>query len=596
MSVATVTLTASTADFRREIAEAAARAAQQLREIGDSARRHMGAAFGHVRASAGEMSSAVERAASLMGGAFGDTADIVLDLGGKMGGLLGPIGLATAGVAGLGYASVQLAGYADEAARRLEAAGLAAMIPAESQASLDRYREGTAALRTEADLLAVTMGGPLLDAIGDMSLALTGLAEKASDVTTPLGTIRGALAETFGSGAGRVMLAISTGGASELARAFSGAAESAVEAGEAISAARTEEAGAAKAAEEAAKREASARDQATKATTRQAAAVRSEAQAISAVSDALADELAQRRALQAAQARDAAETARIASAEATLAQNAAQVGATSAGLTDLMGLVDAAGSQIGIAAAKGLLPILTGGGAGVLGAVGAAGPVGAALVAVTQIPSVIEGIDDTLDDLTQTFQDLPDLLRSALTETVPDILRDLPDLVGAVLDVVVDLPVILAEAIPEVLAGLISAIPEILAGVIEGFGQWLRTLFFDLPKAIAQAIGDALNPFSRGPEGDRNFLGTNLTAQGGRRLFGIDLPEFSRGTSEITRTGVALVHRGEEIRRASEPRSSGRTAPVINVYGPDTREIVRQLREHLGGDYGPTYGLGDDLP
>lgn len=635
MSDAKVTVTADLSDFKHEFALANQFAEARLKETRDATRRHMASAAGHVGASTDAMSGAVERAASLMGGAFGDVADIVLDLGGRMGGLVGPVGAVAAGVAGLAYASLQAASYADEAAGRLEDLGLAAQLPADARQSVDDYREATASLRIETDQLAVQMAGPLLDALTNVSNMLTGMigtAGRVGDAFSGLGTVvdrvksvaENEMVADVGGGIANGVLTGLTGGLAKplLDYIVKPAIEQVVELGDTQAEVNANNVAIAemgkKYADQAAQAFADANgvaadakraaDAARAAEKEHAEALRESAKAAAEKKKELEElakaqleaELYLRRELQRRQQDDAALTDRLAAGEATFAANTATVGATSAGLSDLSGLVDGLGPQIGIAAAKGMLPILTGGGAGALGAIGAAGPVGAALVAVTQIPSVIEGIDNTLDELTDTFRNLPDALRTALGETLPDILRDLPDLVGAVLDLLVDLPLILAEVLPEILTELIAAIPSILARAIETLPAMLATVFYELPKAFAMAIADALNPFSSGPDGDRNILGTNLTARGGRRVFGWDLPEFSRGTSEITRTGLAVVHRGEEIRRAGEGRSGGggrlASAPVIHVYGSDPREVVRQLREILGGDYGASYGLGERLP
>jgi hypothetical protein len=264
---------------------------------------------------------------------------------------------------------------------------------------------------------------------------------------------------------------------------------------------------------------------------------------------------------------------------------------------------------------------LSGGASGAIGGLGAAGPVGAAIAAVVTLPDVLRGIDDTIGGLVGMFEDLPAALTTALEETVPAILESIPQLVSAVLQAAIEIPGIVLEAIPEIVAGLVGMLPDLISGLVDavvklgqevlssmlsgglfvaiGEGVWnaLNDMLNGVPQKIAEAILRVFEPLLK-PFRDKEgrFLGTDLRAEGGRSLFGIELPSFARGTSEITRTGVAVVHRGEEIRRPGQARTGG-AAPVIHVHGAtDVREVVRQVRAVLGGDYGPSYGTGEVLP
>lgn len=657
MSDASVTISADLSEFRHEFAIANQFAEQRLKQTANVADREferlegavggrMKGASGHVGANAEKMSSAVERAASLMGGAFGDVADIAIDLGGKMGGLVGPIGLAAGAVAGLGYAAVQLAGYADEAAKRLEAAGLAAMIPPAAQESLDRYRDGTQTLRNEVDLLAVSLGGPLLDAIGNASFALAGLGDGFDRALAPIGAIQGAIGGVGGGVASTIggnILAGLTAGGSLVAGALSDAIEGAVASGEQIGEVQRDTAEATAQTVAWVDREAAARravEEARAAETAQAETAtrvrRTEVALQAATVEGLSGELDARRALQAQRAADAAAEAaylrQMAAADDAGALASAQSASAAAGLPALGAGVDALGGKIAGAALQGILPMLSGaGGAGsVMGLVGAAGPIGAGIAAVVKLPEIVDGLAGTIGGLANMLEDLPDALTTALTETIPDLLAEgIPRIVGAVVEAVASLPGVIVEAVPaivaslftmlptlvtEIIDGLVAALPDLLVAalkmaissiflggpftlaIVEGIYEGLKGLFDMLPQGIADAIAKVFERVTdplRGPEG--KFLGTDLTAEGGRSLFGVDLPSFARGTNEVTRTGLAVVHRGEEIRRSGMARGAA-AAPVIHVHGPDTREIVRQIREVLGGDYGPGYGLGEVLP
>jgi hypothetical protein len=290
-----------------------------------------------------------------------------------------------------------------------------------------------------------------------------------------------------------------------------------------------------------------------------------------------------------------------------------------AGIGGPMGLKGSAALGVG----KGLL---AGGSSGAMGALGSAGPVGWVIAAIVALPDVIDKLADVVGGITDMFETLPERMSVALGETLPDMIAGVGDMIGAIVQAAFDLPNVIMDALPEIVSQITQLVPNLIGDLIDRFseefgelfadgihtlfgggvtdaivkGLWdgVNDAFNDFPEKIAKAIGEWLSkvatPF-KDKQGD--VLGTNLTAEGGRRLFGVDLPSFDRGTSEITRTGLARVHRGEEISRKGEGRSrSGGMAPVINVYGPDTRELVRQIRELLGGDHGAGYGLGDTLP
>ncbi len=645
MSDAVIKIGGDLSDLKHEFALATQFANQRVKEMAQEAKRHTSAATTAASSSFASMRGVAERSASIMGGAFGDLGDIVFDLGERAtsaGGAIGGIGVtagaAVVGVAALGYAAFQLAGYADEAAKRLEEAGLAAMIPKDAQDSLDRYRDGTKALRDEADLLTVSLSGDLLDAVGDLSFALTGALDK-------LGKLKDAASEKIGDTGGgstfrRVLLAVGTGLGSEVAGLVSGAIETQIADGEKLNEIRTTEAQLVKDGTAYAEREASAReavnqtitdgleetrklnderrkqaeaDRAAEKAQREAAAqfiadLRAQGKEWKALGEAIGEAAEQRKIWDDAMAG----VADLGPAAAPLANMdfSGAAGAISGGAGGIVG-----GALKGISAA---------GGDGVMVALATTGPVGAAIATLVSLPGIFDGLLDTVSDLVGTFTELPSEIGRTLTETIPGILGGLGDLVTSIVGAALDLPGILMDAVPELVSSIVQLVPNLIGDLVTMFaeklpqmfvqaiefllsgglygaiarGVWdgLNEVFNDFPQKIADKLGEmlskVLNPF-KDKEGD--FLGTNLTAEGGRRIAGWDLPSFDRGTSEITRTGIARVHRGEEIRRKGEGPSRG-AAPVINVYGPDTREIVRQIRELLGGDHGAGYGLGDALP
>lgn len=268
---------------------------------------------------------------------------------------------------------------------------------------------------------------------------------------------------------------------------------------------------------------------------------------------------------------------------------------------------------------------------GLGGLLAALGPIGAGIQAVMSIPDVLDQALGFVSGLTDTFEAFPEAISSALTETLPAIFEELPDLISAVLEAVLMLPGILSEAIPEVIASVVASIPEILESVIgslvealpdliwtalkmglesfflggpfvleiaKGLWEGLDKVFAGVPGEIADAILDALKSVLdqvAGPlknkEGE--WLGTNLRAAAGEKsILGLNLPSWSEGTSRVTTSGLAWVHAGNEVSRASM-RGSERSPSgpiVINMHLADGRDAGRHVRETLG-----TYGLGETL-
>jgi hypothetical protein len=99
------------------------------------------------------------------------------ELGASLG-ALGAAGGAIVGVAAVGAAVYGLAEAAEAAADRLEKAGLAAHIPKESRDAIEDYKDATDTLRTQVDLLLVSLGTDtgLVQLTTDLAHAATGAA------------------------------------------------------------------------------------------------------------------------------------------------------------------------------------------------------------------------------------------------------------------------------------------------------------------------------------------------------------------------------------------------------------------------------------
>lgn len=151
-------------------------------------------AIDRVERSADKAKSGIEKLGRMAGGPLGqitdaaaDATDVLDALGASVGGVGLAAGAAAVGLAGLAVGSKALADAAVEAADRLEKQGLASAIPEASLASVVAYKEASAELRNEVDLLTVAIAGPALDAltqIADVTSGATGAFLDARDAAT----------------------------------------------------------------------------------------------------------------------------------------------------------------------------------------------------------------------------------------------------------------------------------------------------------------------------------------------------------------------------------------------------------------------------
>ena len=172
----------------------------------------------------GSLKGIAEKTAGMLGGTFGTLGDLVLDVGEKFAGAGGAIGVmgasvgvAVTGMVALGVAAVEVAAAADDAAKRLTEAGHAALISPEARASLEEYREGTSLLRTEVDVLTVSLGADLAGAVGGAAEAMGYFLDRIAAVKTEAGDMADVL-ESRVNTVLRVLVGVSTGGMSEVAR------------------------------------------------------------------------------------------------------------------------------------------------------------------------------------------------------------------------------------------------------------------------------------------------------------------------------------------------------------------------------------------
>jgi hypothetical protein len=553
-----------------------------------------------------KMGKVGEKSAKMMGGAFGPLAEIIGELGGSIGELspaIGGAGVAmgagATAAAAMGYGIVKLGGAAFDATKRLLDMGLAGEIPAASIASMNAYEAATTGLARSWDLFLASFGGPAMQWVADSANFIVGLQTAASNLSTSgvldtAGEAWKRFTTRLGEGnfdnplsiLGELGVEAGAGASEELAAAAEKHAAAKELAADMLLVVQSEVAAEKEARAKAATEAAAA---AAKAASEELAAVKKHGEerlkALSDLAKEEADEAARTRAAMLAAvetdlAKQLAAQERSASMAQTLASAAAQPqapkgsGSATGGVLEVgSGLVQAFGPKAaGVVAGAGS----AGAASGAIGSLGSAGPVGAIIAIVAALPDLLDKLISINESLLEMADQWPDKLKKAMTEGLPKLIAETgPALAGKIVEAFVQLPFILYEAMP-----------KIILAVFQSIGNSVKEIFEGILKGLAPLT-----------DKQGRFLGTDFKAEGGRSLFGIELPSFDRGTSEITRTGLATVHKGEEIRRAGQsPRGMPGGSPTFNIHGGDTRETIRQIREVLGGSYGPGYGTGEVWP
>ncbi len=212
-------------------------------------------------------------------------------------------------------------------------------------------------------------------------------------------------------------------------------------------------------------------------------------------------------------------------------------------------------------------------GGGVGGLLSLAGPYGAiagVLVDVLpELPEKLGAIPEQLaaipEQMTALSDALPEIISSAIRDSIPELISALPNL---------------AES-------LISLPGDIVIAIVDGFGELLGLGNVEKGSAGAGALG-VLGSLMGGA-----LLGPVAALAGG---IGSVVRSFDTGTRHVSRTQLALIHQGEEIRNADEVSrgrgfaTGGTTINVGQVVSNDPRDFIGQLQDLLG-DFGEGLSL-----
>lgn len=231
----------------------------------------------------------------------------------------------------------------------------------------------------------------------------------------------------------------------------------------------------------------------------------------------------------------------------------------------------------------------------------AGGPIGVLVAAIADIgPHIDDAINSNLSMLLRFGPDTADAIDSLLTNLPTTLGRVLPAIIVNLLSrTAVDIAVSVLANLPglllSVLEGLFLRLPIELA---QSFGELFDRLMNEFPDELArsffsgwslvrQDIGAVLDFLQKPGNAVGDALGIHLGAQAEeKRFLGIRIPSFDRFQDShgvVTRSGLAMVHKGESIGGRVGGSGGGVTIGAIHLHGvQDVDELVRQIRRRLG--------------
>lgn len=519
---------------------------------------------------------AVEKLGQLGGGAvgeltaaFADATDVLDGMGAAMGGVGLAAGVGAVAVAGLAIGAHALADAALAATDRLTEQGLAAMIPAESMASVEAYRQASTDLRTELDLLTVTIGSGVAGALSEAALAAIGavdaleeLGASASAIIDPLSSVGYALSwlspVRWELAAAELVMGKLADRGQDVADAFAEV----------------------KASAEAAKN------------------AMSDVDMLLALGMVSPDTPAAGPSSRGSARPAVSAPGYIGSADHAAALNVAREGVEAA--RDLNRQIDdlildlAAGGDMTRQNTTALerLP-------GEIGGAMDASLRDAQRESAAQTLNLVQLAVGTVTGLLDIPGQVRDIIRSApqlAVQAISDTLDLYGDAIPETIDALItDVPRALIAAAPQIALSFATLGPRIALEFLGVFVQGVQDLFSpdfwvragrSFGAAVLQELGDLLDPFRAG-----GALGTDLKPAKGEhaRLLGIKLPSFESARDrpvQFTQSGLALVHQGEVIGGAGALGGRGGVSVTVQastIVGAGAgRELARLIRDELG--------------
>lgn len=219
-------------------------------------------------------------------------------------------------------------------------------------------------------------------------------------------------------------------------------------------------------------------------------------------------------------------------------------------------------------------------------AIGQAGPYGALIAALVNL------VKDLPETMLTGFQDFYNI--------IGDVGSNLEQVMGPITEQIVNsIPQVVAKVatlVPEIMIATISSIPSTIEAVINAAVQILPALVAAFGNLVSETLGKFGNVGAdENGQGGHFIFQTNLGKKDAEvhRFLGVHVGNpFGRTKladgGEVTRTGLAVVHRGETFSgvndRAVNTTNNSRSIQA-NFYAADPRRIAESLR-YLSGDYG----------
>jgi hypothetical protein len=248
---------------------------------------------------------------------------------------------------------------------------------------------------------------------------------------------------------------------------------------------------------------------------------------------------------------------------------------------------------------------LQGGLGGILTALGPAGAIAATVIEL--LPQLSTLIDDAVEQAFGFVRDLPGILETLLSETLPDLLVDLPDLVSEIVGSIDEIVLAIVAAAPELILAVATlplrimvefykAIPDMVRGFIDGFGQMLRDMW--------EAVKEFFSNLFRGDKS--KTTGTNILDG---RLFGLDISPDDQGwfgafkgdggggsSRRLTQdTGDLARSQSSQMSQVLQRGGNAQTVNVqIGTVVGNNEEAMRQIADGLRRQLG-SYGIGTSL-
>lgn len=217
-------------------------------------------------------------------------------------------------------------------------------------------------------------------------------------------------------------------------------------------------------------------------------------------------------------------------------------------------------------------------------ALGQAGPYGALIAALVNLvrdlpETTLRGYQDAANIIRQTAPNISEVI-GPITE---QIIQSIPYMVANVITLVPEIIAATITSLPGVIQAVIDAAADLIPAIIEGFRSLFSGVF---GKLVTGGLGGDGRPLF-----ETNLDNPNAEVS---RFLGVHIGNPFRRTQladggTVTRTGLAVVHRGETYSGTSNERTVNNTnnnrSIMANIYAADPRRIAETLR-YLTGDYG----------